>query len=277
MPIFQRPTLECLSRAEDRWTPIYLEHGRLEVDDSALKWIGSDGMIFPIPAAVVSAILLGPGTTVTHDAVKAAEESNLILCWVGENSMRFYACGMSSTSSSDNARKQAEAYVNIQRRESIARKMFLKRFPEIDVSTKSIDELRLLEGRRVKDMYADLGYRHGVTWKGRNYTPGCFHLSDEVNCAISATNHSLYALCLSIICSMGYLPQLGFIHLAGTNSFVFDIADMYKPELTLEASFKAAGIRSGSILETALDNMKEVIEKGGYMKKIPKDINRLFE
>jgi len=45
MPIFERPPLETLAPAKDRWTPLYLEHGRLEVDDASAKWIAKDGML----------------------------------------------------------------------------------------------------------------------------------------------------------------------------------------------------------------------------------------
>jgi CRISPR-associated protein Cas1 len=276
MPIFERPPLESLVRSSDRWTPVYLEHGRLEVDDSAVKWIGADGSVIRIPVATVSAILLGPGTTITHDAIKACAESNLAICWVGDDNMRFYSFGVASTSSCDNARKQAEFHVNIERRTMVARRMFSKRFPGVPVHLKTIDEMRLLEGTRVKRMYDELGCKYGVTWRGRKYTPGCFNLSDDINKAISATNHSLYAICLSIICSTGYLPQLGFVHLAGVNAFVHDVADMYKAELTLDSSFRAMLIKSGSISENAIENMKEAIEAGGYLKRISQDIDGLF-
>ena len=94
MPIFEKPPLETLTPAKDRWTPIYLEHGRLEVDDSSIKWIGSDGMVYRLPVATLSAVLLGPGTTVTHAAIKACADSNTPVCWIGEDGMRFYAFGI---------------------------------------------------------------------------------------------------------------------------------------------------------------------------------------
>jgi CRISPR-associated protein Cas1 len=87
MALFERPPLETLAPAKDRWTPLYLEHGRLEVDDSSVKWIGADGLLCRIPVATVSALILGPGTTLTHAAIKACAESNTPVCWTGEDSL----------------------------------------------------------------------------------------------------------------------------------------------------------------------------------------------
>ena len=94
MPIFEKPPLATLAPGKDRWTPLYLEHGRIEVDDSSVKWIGADGLLCRLPIATVSALILGPGTTVTHAAVKACADSNTPLFWMGEDGLRFYSFGI---------------------------------------------------------------------------------------------------------------------------------------------------------------------------------------
>ena len=94
MPVFERPPLETLAPAKDRWTPIYLEYGRVEIDDSSIKWVSSNGLVCPLPAATISAIILGPGTTITHAAVKAAAQCNCPIFWLGEDGLRFYAFGI---------------------------------------------------------------------------------------------------------------------------------------------------------------------------------------
>lgn len=101
MPLLERPPLETLASAKDRWTPLYLEHSRLEVDDSSVKWIGVDGLLCRIPVATVSALILGPGTTMTHAAMKACAESNTPVCWTGEESLRFYAFGLAPNHTND--------------------------------------------------------------------------------------------------------------------------------------------------------------------------------
>lgn len=276
MPIFEKPPLDTLAPARERWTPIYLEHGRLEVDDSSVKWIGADYQVFRIPAATLSAILLGPGTTVTHAAMKACADSNTPVCWIGEDGLRFYASGVSTNHDPENARRQAEAHASKTRRLEIARKMFQKRFPGEDVSSKTLQELRGMEGYRVRALYREMGNRHGVTWKGRNYDPGNWDLADEINQAVSAANAGLYALCSSVICSMGFLPQLGFVHNRGMLPFVFDMADLFKPETTLEAAFQAVSLDRWAKTEDVLALLKTKIEETRLLSRLTTALETLF-
>src|SRR5271165_1430274 len=110
MPIFEKPPLETLTPAKDRWTPIYLEHGRLEVDDSSIKWIGADRLVYRLPVATLSAVLLGPGTSVTHAAIVACANSNTPVCWIAEDGMRFYAFGITPNHDNDMPRRHATAW-----------------------------------------------------------------------------------------------------------------------------------------------------------------------
>lgn len=277
MPVFERPPLETLTPARDRWTPLYLEHGRLEVDDSSVKWIGADRTILRIPVATVSALMLGPGTTVTHAAIRACSQSNTPVCWIGEDGMRFYAFGTTPTHDNERARRQAELYASPKKRLEIARRMFSRRFPEPVVSEARIDDLRGMEGRRVKTLYAEIGLKYGVTWKGRNYDQNNWELADNINKAISTANAALYALCTAIICSMGYLPQLGFIHSSGTLPFVFDIADLYKPETTLESAFHAVSLNPSVEEGAVLRLLKLRIEERRLLQRIPRDIEEIFQ
>jgi CRISPR-associated protein Cas1 len=276
MPIFERPPLETLAPAKDRWTPLYLEHGRLEVDDSSIKWIGSDGTLCRIPVATVSALVLGPGTTVTHAAMKACAESNTPVCWTGEESLRFYAFGLAPNHANEMPRMHATAWADKRRRTAIAREMFRMRFPGIDVEGKSVKELRGMEGLRVRALYAEFGRKHGVTWKGRNYDRRSWHVSDEINRALSAANASLYALCAAVVTSLGYVASLGFVHDAGTLPFIYDVADLYKHLTSIPAAFE-------SVLQTPKDEgelvrrlLKEKVEKERLMQRIPRDLATLF-
>jgi len=276
MPIFERPPLETLTPAKERWTPLYLEHGRLEVDDSSVKWIGADRTVLRIPVATVSALMLGPGTSITHAAVKACSDSNTPICWVGEEGMRFYAFGCAPTHDNARARHQAELHANPKKRAEVARRMFLRRFPQDAVTENTIQELRGMEGKRVKALYEDLGHKYGVTWKGRNYDPTNWHLADNINRAVSAANASLYALSTAVVTSLGYLPQLGFIHSAGTIPFVFDIADIYKPETTLEAAFHALSVNPDAKEKEVLNLLKTRIEQQKLLRRMPEDIEELL-
>lgn len=276
MPVFEKPPLDTLTPASERWTPLYLEHGRLQVDDSSIKWIGADRTILRIPVATVSVLMLGPGTTVTHAAIKACAVSNTPICWIGVDGMHFYAFGVSPTHDNARARRQAEAAASPKRRVQVARRMFAGRFPDEDIANASIDRLRGLEGKRVRLMYREFGAKHGVTWKGRNYNPNNWDVADDLNRAVSAANAALYALTTAVVCSLGYLPQLGFIHCSGTLPFVFDIADIYKPTTALDAAFQAVSIRTTDPEKDAIRMLKQKVEETRLMQRMPKEMAALL-
>ncbi len=140
MPIFEKPPLETLTPAKDRWTPIYLEHGRLEVDDSSIKWIGADRLVYRLPVATLTAVLLGPGTAVTHAAMKACADSNTPVCWIGEDGMRFYAFGITPNHDNTMPRKHAAAWADKKKRAEIARRMFARRFPAVDLGSTTLTQ-----------------------------------------------------------------------------------------------------------------------------------------
>lgn len=277
MPVFEKPPLETLTTARERWTPLFLEHGRLEVDDASVKWIGADRTVMRLPVATLSALLLGPGTTVTHAAMKACAECNTPVCWVGAEGMHFYATGVSPTHSNERARRQAEIASSPKRRDEVARRMFALRFPGVDVAGIALKELRGMEGRRVKALYAQMGEKYGVSWKGRSYDASHWVLADNINRAVSAANAALYALTTAVVCSMGYLPQLGFIHTASMRPFVLDMADIYKPETTLPAAFETIGLNPDADEADTITRLKFHIEERKLLRRMPEDIAKLLE
>lgn len=277
MPIFEKPPLETIPPVRERWTPLYLEHGRVEVDDSSVKWIGADRMVLRIPVSTLSVLMLGPGTTVTHAAIKACSDCDTPICWVGDDGLHYYAGGAKPTHDNANARVQAELASSRKSHDIIARRMFVMRFKDVDVSKYSVNELRGFEGRRVKRLYAEMGARFGVTWKGRNYSTENWNVADPINKAVSAANAALYALTTSVVVSLGYLPQLGFIHTSGSLPFVYDIADIYKPETTLPAAFECVRDNPSACEEFVIMRLKRYIEECKLMKRMPLDIAKLME
>lgn len=277
MPIFEKPPLETIPPVRERWTPLYLEHGRVEVDDSSVKWIGADRLVMRIPVATLSVLMLGPGTTITHAAIRACADTDTPICWVGSDGLHYYAGGVKPTHDNSNARLQAELSTSKKDHDIVARRMFLMRFKDVDVSKYSVNELRGFEGRRVRKLYTEMGNRFGVTWKGRNYDVNNWNVSDTVNRAVSVANAALYALTASVVVSMGYLPHLGFIHTAGSLPFVYDIADIYKPETTLPAAFETVAANPSAKEEDVVTRLKFYIEKAHLMKRMPIDIAKLME
>ena len=218
---------EYLPQIKDRYPFVYLERGRLEVDDSSVKWIDSEGRVIPLPISTIQSLLLGPGTSVTHEAIKVLAMVNCMVSWVGEDSLLYYAAGQTPTQNTRNLVKQLTLYSDPQKRLKVAKKMFSYRFPNTDIEKKSLKELMGMEGIRVKNLYYDLSVKYDVLWHGRNFKPGEFQISDLTNKCITACNTALYSLINACVHSMGLSPKIGFIHSGSPLPFVYDIADLY--------------------------------------------------
>jgi len=230
-------TRESLPQVKDKYPFIYLERGRLEVDDSSVKWIDAEGHVVPLPVATLNALLLGPGTTVTHEAIKAATAANCPVCWVGEDSLLFYAAGFLPTADTRNLKLQVGLSADPKKSLEVARRMFARRFPNADLAGKNLQEMMGMEGYRVRSLYQQKAEQYQVGWKGRQFTPGKFELSDLANQILTATNAALYGILSSAVHSMGYSPHIGFIHSGSPLPFVYDLADLYKEELCIDLSF----------------------------------------
>ncbi len=276
--ILLKTTLADLPKIRERYPFLYLEHGRLEIDDSSVKWISADREVFRLPAAVISTLLLGPGTSVTHEAVKILASLNTTVCWVGEDSLVFYAVGQSPTSNTRNLKKQLELSTDPAKSLAVAKKMFLQRFPETSLRNKKLKDLIVMEGARIQMLYAELAEKHLVLWKGRNYTPGDFKLSDLTNQLITSCNAALYALISSVIHSLGLSPHIGFVHSGSPLPFVYDIADLYKEHLVFDLAFALTNELAGVYdRKTALERFRERVIAFDLMRKCPDDILRLLE
>jgi CRISP-associated protein Cas1 len=235
--LFVKITHENLPQVKDRYPFIYLERGRLEVDDSSVKWIDCDCNVVRIPCATVNTLLLGPGTTVTHEAVKVLAASNCCVSWVGEDSMLFYAVGQTPTADTRNMREQMLLAAEPRKATEVARRMFAKRFDATELAGKNLKEMMGMEGYRVRQIYEKMAIKYQVGWKGRSYQPGKFEMGDVTNQFLTSANAALYGILSSAIYSMGYSPHIGFIHSGSPLPFVYDMADLYKEYLCIDLAF----------------------------------------
>lgn len=235
--LFVKITRESLPQVKDKYPFLYLERGRLEIDDSSIKWIDSENNVVPLPVATLNALLLGPGTTVTHDAIKTAVAANCTVCWVGEDSLLFYAAGFLPTADTRNLKQQIELSANPEKSLEVARRMYARRFPDADLVGKSLKEMMGMEGHRVRSLYQQKADEYQVGWKGRSFTPGKFEFSDITNQVLTASNAALYGVICSATHSMGYSPHIGFIHSGSPLPFVYDLADLYKEHLCIDLAF----------------------------------------
>ena len=214
---------------------LYAEHGYLEVDGHAVVLRQEDTLThFPVGGA--SAVLLMPGTVVTHAAVKACAEEDCLLIWVGENGVRCYSAGNPGRSA-DNLLRQASLFLSPRSRLDVARRIFFEMFHEEAPERRDVDQLRGIEGGKVKALYAQIAKREGVEWQGRNNQNA---LSDPLNLAISCANAALYGLVEAVIVALGYSPAIGFVHRSDPRSFVFDVADCCKFETVVPLSMRIA-------------------------------------
>ncbi|NHN78965.1 type I-E CRISPR-associated endonuclease Cas1 [Azotobacter chroococcum] len=235
--LFVKVTRESLPQVKDRYPFLYLERGRLEIDDSSIKWIDSENNVVPLPVATLNALLLGPGTSITHEAVKTAVAANCSVCWVGEDSLLFYAAGFLPTADTRNLKQQIELASDAKKSLEVASRMFARRFPDADLVGKSLKEMMGMEGHRVRTLYQQKAEEYQVGWKGRQFTPGKFELGDVTNQVLTAANAALYGILCSAVHSMGYSPRIGFIHSGSPLPFVYDLADLYKEQLCIDLAF----------------------------------------
>ncbi len=235
--LFIQVTRASLPQVKDRYPFIYLERGRLEIDDASIKWIDSERNVVRLPIATINCLLLGPGTSLTHEAVKVAAQANCSICWVGEDSLLFYACGQSPTADSRNLREQMKLAADSKKSLEIARRMFARRFPDAELQGKSLKELMPMEGNRIRNLYEQKAQEYGVGWKGRSYTPGKFQMGDVTNQVLTSCNAALYGILSSAVHSMGYSPHIGFIHSGSPLPFIYDMADLYKEYLCIDLAF----------------------------------------
>ena len=198
--------------------------------------------------------------------------------WVGEQGVRYYAHGRSLARSSRLLIAQAEKVSNTRSRLEVARAMYAWRFPGEDTSQLTMQQLRGREGARVRRVYRYWSDKTGVPWSRRDYNPNDFGDSDPINQALSAGHACLYGIVHAAIVALGCAPGLGFVHTGHAWSFVYDIADLYKADITIPVAFQVAAAHEegqdiGSITRRAV---RDRIRGEKIMQRVARDIQRLL-
>ncbi len=273
---------------KDRVSMIFLERGELDVIDGAFVLVDRSGVRTHIPVGSVACLLLEPGSRVSHAAAVLAARVGCLLIWVGEAAVRLYAAGMPGGARSDRLLYQARLALDEGARLRVVRKMYELRFGEPPPAKRSVDQLRGIEGHRVRDLYRHFAQRYGVEWHGRDYDRADWEGSDPINTALSSATACLYGVTHAAVLAAGYSPSIGFIHSGKPLSFVYDVADLVKFETVVPIAFQiAAGprvnydrmtrlgcrdaFRQSRLLERLIPLIEEVLDAGGLAVPQPAD------
>lgn len=197
----------------DRHGLVWLERGRLEVEDGCLRFITAGGGDldpgnYQIPHQAVSIILLGPGSSVTHDALRLLARHGCALAAVGEGAVRSYTAPPLLPDSSAAARSQVTLWADLKSRMEVARAMYAMRFGEF-VLTRDIDTLRGQEGARIKRSYQLAAQRFGIPWNGRLYDRANPDASDAPNQALNHAATAMSAAATVAVASLAANPATG--------------------------------------------------------------------
>ena len=254
---------------KDRISMTFVGKGRIDVRDGAFVVIDEvKGDRKHIPVGSVVCIMLEPGTRVSHAAVKLAATSGTLLIWVGESGVRLYSAGQPGGARSDKLLYQAKLALDEELRLKVVRKMFEFRFGEPAPARRSVDQLRGIEGARVRKTYQLLAKQYGVEWKGRKYDPKDWESGDTVNKCLSAATSCLYGVTEAAVLAAGYAPAIGFIHSGKPLAFVYDIADLFKFETVVPVAFQIAAKGTGKPDRDVRIACRDSFRKTRLLKKI---------
>jgi len=265
---------------KERNSVLFLEKGQVDVKGGAFVLIDKNGTRTHIPVGSVTCLMLEPGIRITHDAIALAAEVGCLLVWVGEGGVRVYSTGQPGGARSDKLLYQAKLALDENLRLKVVREMYKFRFGDTPPAKRSIEQLRGIEGARVKNKFKIMAQRYGVEWHGRLYNPKDWNKADIPNKCISAATHSLYGICEAAILAAGYAPAIGFIHTGKPRSFVYDIADLFKFETVIPIAFKIAkenpqnparetrihcrdSFRKSKILKKIIPTIEDILSAGG--------------
>lgn len=224
----------------ERASIVFVERCAVDVIDGVMVLVDERGVRTQVPIGGISCLVLEPGTRITHAAVALAARVGCLLLWCGESGVRTYSAGRPLSSRSDQLLTQARAALDPAARMRVVREMYSRRFGTPADERLDVDQLRGVEGARVRRLYSELAANYGVAWKGRQYDPSRWGEGDVVNRALSAATACLYGVTEAAILAAGYSPAIGFIHTGKPLSFVYDVADIVKFQTVVPAAFRVA-------------------------------------
>lgn len=267
--------LHELPKVRDGLSYLYLEHGRIERTHKAVEFFSQEGRVM-IPVAALAVLLLGPGTSITHEAIKTLADSGCLVNWCGEQGVRFYAQGVGETRKGYHLLRQAQLVSDPVKRLAVVRRMYQLRFAVELGPHLTLEQIRGMEGARVRRAYAEAARAHKVLWFGRSFDRAQWQAADPINRALSAANACLNSLCHAAVVSAGYSPGLGFVHTGKQLSFVYDVADLYKTRTTVPLAFRLTA-ESPFKLETRVRQAcRDLFHQERLLGRVLEDVDALL-
>lgn len=273
---------------KDRVSVVFIEKGQVDVLDGAFVVVDKNGVRTHIPVGGVACLMLEPGTRVSHAAIVLAARVGCLLVWVGDGGVRLYASGQPGGARADRLLWQASLALDDAARLKVVRKMYTLRFKEEPPEKRSVEQLRGIEGARVRKIYELIARQYRVEWKHRNYDYTEWESGDGPNRCLSAATACLYGVTEAAILAAGYAPAVGFIHTGKPQSFVYDVADIFKFDTVVPVAFRIAAtkphdperavriacrdaFRQGRILHRIIPTIEEVLAAGELPLPRPPD------
>ena len=273
----------------DRAGLLWLSRGALTARDGTLSFergpqVTENDPLEPghyaIPFQGISMILLGPGSTVSHDALRLLARHGTALAAVGEDGVRCYTAPPLIADRSGLARRQARAWADRDTRLHIARRMYAWRMGEV-LPHRDIAVLRGIEGARMKETYRLMAMQIGVDWRGRRYDRARPTENDLPNQALNHAVSAVEAAAAIAVSATATLPQLGFIHEDSGQSFVLDVADLFRDSVTIPVAFRSAkkvmGDARGNLERVTRRECGRTLSRERTIHKMIERIKALFD
>lgn len=256
---------------------LYVEMAVIEQDEFSIC-IKQGRNKYSVPITQFASLLVGPGVSITHEAMKNIANAGTTVIWCKRNGDGFYVAGKGRHNSTQNLIMQAKAFSDNKVHHKVVRNMYKLRFPENNMDKFSIKQMQGFEGKRVQETYFELAKKYNINWDGRNYKKDDWNSQDDVNKILSMANSILHDIVYSFLLVLGFSPDLGFIHTGNTASFAYDIADLYKSEITIPLAFKLASQPITKRIDILVrENMHKYINDYQLLKRFPKDIEFIFK
>lgn len=254
-----------------------VERGAIEVNGNALVVSDLNGIRAQLPVGAMTVLMLQPGSTITHAAVKLCAENRTFLIWTGEGGVRLYSAGQEGSAHAYKLLRQARLALNPATRLHVAREMYRRRFLDEPPKKRSIEQLRGMEGARVRAIYRQLAAAYDVEWTGRNYDRSDWVRQDALNRALSAANSCLYGVCHAAILVAGYSAALGFVHTGYPLAFVHDVADLYKMELAAPIAFATVAEGAHDVETRVRHRLRDGFRRIRFLERMIPGLETLLE